>query len=883
MAYCKECGTELGDTAVHFCPSCGAPLDPPGAPEVSAQPALAQPALAQPALAQPALAQPQSTGPKAPRLSRRLKLWLIWGGVGLVVAVGLALGLFFGLRGSDETPATAAEAASGPAEVKVIDLGVAEFLDSDPELVVYTEDYGAGPADQVLLLMAEGSGRAEAEAAAAQIGGTVVGEVEYIQLYQVVTSGTTAEDLVADIETAAAQPGVEGAFPNAIVSLSIVEGKKCSPLRDPLYDLEGNAIPYEMIGLQRAWDIVRASGIELNNVHMGMVDSSIYTDSGRGFSNELYFPDAKGTYPEGKARVSPLSVADITDTGDLTHGTEVAHMMVADAEGSGVVGVLGPYGGKVTLTTGNVTSGPGGYRVPHPDPSDVTQYDGFLINTLVVLKQEVEAGATVINMSIGSTRPEASNAWYAAAYTRFFEQMQKDHPKVLFVAAAGNENGALDGTNYGPGGLRLPNVITVGALDQTGDRAKPSDWYTTEENLRVFQQWYDEEQANGTLPAGETLERYVDRVVTGGSNYATGNGEVTLSVCGTQVPVGVGTDGSAVLSNGTSFAAPQVTAAAALLKSVDPTLTAQQIKQIMVDTMDTEVVQPDGTSMKVPAEVGGGVLRLDRAVTALINQMAPPDEQVSKDDLDSLMEVILDWANLSLTAEGGPDEYTVVANAGYVYAEDTELTLDLSGEGAFGGLSTQYLNESGQVTWPVTVIKGPVTLRVVRSDTNGCAVLTIGGGEEIGGGEQPAGEIDLSGEWTGTYTCTGEVATMLGELIDPAEAAYLAAGLPAIVDITTNDQRHWNVHLDVDATGFPSSDWSFFDSDLPFTCTYEGDTITVLLDPEWARNHTLAVSVQGESLVMDIVRTGESLYWVDGQEDSVTGTYTETWTLTKPR
>lgn len=36
------------------------------------------------------------------------------------------------------------------------------------------------------------------------------------------------------------------------------------------------------------------------------------------------------------------------------------------------------------------------------------------------------------------------------------------------------------------------------------------------------------------------------------------------------VPVGYGPDGSPVLRDGTSFAAPQVTAAAALLLSVDP-------------------------------------------------------------------------------------------------------------------------------------------------------------------------------------------------------------------------------------------------------------------------------------------------------------------------
>ncbi len=66
--------------------------------------------------------------------------------------------------------------------------------------MVASERVGVGPADQVLVLMAEGKGRAEARRWQPELGGSVVGEVEYIGLYQIQTSGTTAQDLESAVE-----------------------------------------------------------------------------------------------------------------------------------------------------------------------------------------------------------------------------------------------------------------------------------------------------------------------------------------------------------------------------------------------------------------------------------------------------------------------------------------------------------------------------------------------------------------------------------------------------------------------------------------------------------------------------------------------------------
>jgi subtilisin family serine protease len=60
---------------------------------------------------------------------------------------------------------------------------------------------------------------------------------------------------------------------------------------------------------------------------------------------------------------------------------------------------------------------------------------------------------------------------------------------------------------------------------------------------------------------------------------------------------------------GTSAATPQVSAAAALLLSLNPDLSAAEIKQILSDT-----ARPG------PAEVGGKILAVDQAVLKVINQ-----------------------------------------------------------------------------------------------------------------------------------------------------------------------------------------------------------------------------------------------------------------------
>lgn len=59
---------------------------------------------------------------------------------------------------------------------------------------------------------------------------------------------------------------------------------------------------------------------------------------------------------------------------------------------------------------------------------------------------------------------ELYNSWRAA-----IESAMKNAPNTLFVCAAGNEDVDASFMQDVPAGLRLPNLIAVGAVNQAGD------------------------------------------------------------------------------------------------------------------------------------------------------------------------------------------------------------------------------------------------------------------------------------------------------------------------------------------------------------------------------------------------------------------------------
>jgi hypothetical protein len=646
-----------------------------------------------------------------------------------VLFISLALAVVFAISGlpSDAETTTADS-------VKMLDLGVATVKDPDPEMMIESEVLGLVPANQVGIILAEGLNRTDAQNIADELSASIVGEIEFINFYQLETKDSTEGELIASLDKVSKLEGVDLAFPNGAVFLqATTEGSSCSPFNDPLYTEGSNSRPYEMIGVQNAWDIIKASGVKLNKVRTGIIDTAIYTKSDNGFSPELYFPDNKGKYPKGKVKIVPLDKdKDLTNdaktdpkTGDLisgglSHCTQMAHIIGADSEGGGPAGVSSILGEKQSIIVTNTGTIPA-TSAPTPaldiDATDITQYQGNTYSLLVDLKKQVENNVKVINLSLGSSRLTANNATTCQAYKLFFEKMNKEYPNVVFVATAGNEGGGVDGTNRGPGGISVPNLITVGALDQDGDRAKADDWGYDEKDLK---KWYQEGLNDGSITKNTTYQGYVDSLAFG-SNYATGNGEVTLSAVGTDVPVGLDPKGKAVTSNGTSVAAPQVTGAIALMQSINPKLSAEQIKKILNETKASEV-ERDGNKVTVPANVGGGILRVDDAVLKVINDMRKAKD---KNAVELKKEDLLAMGSIKITASGGPEDYVITASVSAVGPGKTGIRIETSGNGVLEGSKTQNISAPGKVSWKLTKMSGGGTIKVFRSDTGGCAFLTI--------------------------------------------------------------------------------------------------------------------------------------------------------------
>jgi hypothetical protein len=459
--------------------------------------------------------------------------------------------------GAATTPAIAGEPGTNavgepPVIEKGPSLGEAWTTPPDPANFILIEDETPVASDQYLVVFEDGTPVGRAEAAAAAIDGEIIGHFAYLDTWKV---GAFATE---DVETWYArkailerQPGVTAV---AAVALVVSQaGPDCAPaLGDPVYAGE-NAKPYEMIGVRAAWEAYYASGLPKTSVHLGISDSAL-TKGGTGnkpgweFDNVTFADDPTTTNEAG-----------------YHHSDGTLGLIAADGTNGGITGIASPLGSNLVVSHSVLSGGvENGTATSWEDEDGISYTDANLLNTI----RQIESGATIIHGSWSGSTVSAANAGTAAMWEKFFAKMARDQKtsNVLFVFSAGNEESALDGKNSFPGGIKAPNVITVGNIQTGGKR----NWSSN--------------RVDPTVPGGE----------------------VTLGAPGEQAVRGEGID--LARNGGTSSAAPMVTAAAVLVRAIDPTLTAAEIKELIAGSAD------DGDP-----EVGGKVLRVDLAVRKAID------------------------------------------------------------------------------------------------------------------------------------------------------------------------------------------------------------------------------------------------------------------------
>lgn len=592
------------------------------------------------------------------------------------------------------------------------ELGKADFTEVTQEELVITETWGEIPLNQIIIVLNDDEDEKLAKKLAEDLEGEIVGEMAYISLYQISFDALDESEFNSILEEIQNTDGIETAFPNAINTSKELKGTHCSPLRDPVFENDENSRAYEMIGMKEAWSIIKASKVKLSEVQVGVLDDAIYEGSTEfGGKAKLV-----GDHTENPEKNDEGEIID----GGLNHGTMVTHVIGANSEDGGVTGIASILEDNLSLNVKNLYDGVKLDSPEQPDPNNPTQVKRgnktITIKSLVYLQQQVEAGAKVINCSYGPEKPSAQNEWINKAYRKFFEKMAKDHPDVIFVAAAGNEgkkDGAITGSNYYPAGIDLPNIITVGALNNDGSKA---DF----------------------------------------SNFASGDGEVTLSAPGVEMVLGVDEDGQPIKSSGTSFAAPQVSATAALLRSINPKLTAEQIKEYLVKSAQPGTINEDSSTL-IPEGMGSGLLRVDNAVLAVINDMRK-DKGLDPLDKDSLINMSL----VNLTAKGGGSKFVVTAVLPEIADGSADVTITVNGQHVMEGDTTQTVGPSEEATWEIEIMDPSVFVRVVRKDTDTCAYMNLNQGI-------------YEGKWDVTLTITEDtliplIVEAIGQSLDEMSA-----------------------------------------------------------------------------------------------------------------
>jgi len=696
--FCRNCGSEVKDNA-KFCSKCGANVERKNidAKRINRQGETTYNTFPQ----QPSQAPPQppsrqcipprhspnqspAGGGGSKRPGGRSALIII---LSIALVAGLCVNMFQFVNGTHILSRHSSQ--------------ISYYKTPDASLISDTDEWGAVPLNQLIIVFDDDIGKSEAKKIIQQLGGVIVGEIEMINLYQIETEGRTETELSRLLETTLAMSGVETAFPNVEVYGKDAEGTPCTPLRDPLYTDPNNSSHYKAIGMENAWRIIKSSGVKLNKVNAGVLDSSLYTGS-----NEY---KGKVNVTGDKTDVPEKDVKNQIVNGGLNHGTMVTNVIGADHENDGMVGIASVLGDKLSINIKNLYDGKKSQQTDY-DEDDITQASytengmnyTYTMKALVYLKEQVESGATVINCSYGPAFPRDQHQWVSKAYEKFFKEIYKSHPNVIFVAAAGNEGrdplskGALNGSNYYPAGMKLPNVITVGALNNDGTRAEFSNYAASE------------------------------------------NAEVTLSAPGVEMLLGVDENGQPIKASGTSFCAPQVSAAIALIKSISPGMDAAQIKDLLVQTAAGAISTESG-STPIPEGMGKGVLRVDEAVLQAINS-----EREKQGKSPYTMQELLDRNIIDLFAETGFREYTVRASVPDAESTSVSLKIEITGNCSIEEDTVQTVQVGEDAVWNLTIEDDSVFVRVVRTDTEGCAFMTLKIYESVSGIYEVKGVWDSS-------------------------------------------------------------------------------------------------------------------------------------------
>ena len=322
----------------------------------------------------------------------------------------------------------------------------------------------------------------------------------------------------------------DSGFDRSLFAGRLMTGPDGRPLRGPAFDEVARPVSYDLLPLTpeqaRLYPSVIADEQGLSDLQNG-IDSP----AADAFRRKV------ATLTPGQAQAFFELLAVI---GGYSHGTHVTGIAAAGNPAVRLTSAVMTYDNK-----------------PVPTPPDDAVQARLRDSYVATAGWFRDHGVRVVNMSFGAKVSDyqtllekngigANVAERQKLARRYFEYERqgflaafKSAPDTLFVAAAMNNNADNGFDETVPSSLELPNLITVGAVDQAGGR---TGFTSTGRNVRVYASGYN-----------------VESVVPGGAH---------------------------VQESGTSMAAPQVTNLAAKLMALDPTLTLEKTIALISDTSD---------------------------------------------------------------------------------------------------------------------------------------------------------------------------------------------------------------------------------------------------------------------------------------------------------
>ena len=257
------------------------------------------------------------------------------------------------------------------------------------------------------------------------------------------------------------------------------------------FDLKSRPVPELLFPLTAEQ---RANYPGMRNLTKGLLDVQASIESAEG--SELKKAMA-GLKPEA---VKPF-IESLGLFGNYTHGTHVA-------------GIAAAGNPAVRLLCARLTFD---HRMI-PDVPTREQAEREAAAMRAVVQYFKQHGVRVVNMSWGGTPRSIEDAFEAngaggtpeerkKTAREYFElsrvaltEAMRAAPEILFVAAAGNSDSDAKFDEAIPSGIDLPNVLTVGAVDQAGEETSFSSFG---KNVDVHANGFEVES---TLPGGERMK-----------------------------------------------------------------------------------------------------------------------------------------------------------------------------------------------------------------------------------------------------------------------------------------------------------------------------------------------------------------------------------------